>query len=42
MSICRWEGGELGKVVEKSIGKVGKVYDWSEVIRWERCVSGVR
>ena len=21
---------------------MGKVYDWSEVKKWERCVSGVR
>ena len=33
MSIYRWERGELGKVA--------KVYDWREVTRWERCVSGV-
>ena len=33
VSICRWERGELGKM--------GKVYDWSEVTSWERCVREV-
>ena len=28
--ICHWERGELGKV--------GKVDEWSEVARWERCL----
>ena len=44
VSICRWarevswERWESSKVV----GKVGKVYDLSEVTRWERCMGGVR
>ena len=37
-----WEGGELGKVGEYRAGKVGKIYDWNEVARWEKCMSGVR
>ena len=32
----RWEGGEFGKVGEQCTGKMGKVYEWSEVVRWER------
>ena len=32
----RWEGSELGKVEESWAGKAGKVYEWSEVARWER------
>ena len=32
----RWEGGELGKVGESWAWKTGKVYEWSEVARWER------
>ena len=31
-----------GRVVSWEVGKVGKVYDLSEVTRWERCMGGGR